>query len=192
MLKATVIPITSSRFMSKSCKAGSANVEHVDLRSCYRIGSIVLNRQKKFWLQSDFIFKMTNDFTRHEECIKILHGFSYRVIRERKQQIKMEQEMKAKIDQNNNMSIDENGNRIIVDDEESLGKKKRLAFLDLLITASGNGSILNDEDIREEVDTFVSFSFSFYSRALSLKKTINFRCLRDMTQHQPQFLGACS
>jgi cytochrome P450 family 4 len=130
--------------------------------SSRRIGAIVLNRQAKFWMQSDFIFRLTNDYKRHEECIKTLHGFSYRVIRERKENIKLEQEKKQKeFDSNNNkVMIDENGNEIrsnIIDDEESFGKKKRLAFLDLLITASGNGSILNDEDIREEVDTFVCF-----------------------------------
>lgn len=127
----------------------------------YRIGSIVLNRQAKFWMQSDFIFKMTDDYKRHEECIKILHGFSYRVIRERKEHIKMEQAKQNAIDMNNNnnLVLDENGN--VIDDEEELGKKKRLAFLDLLITASGNGSVLTDEDIREEVDTFVRLKIIF-------------------------------
>lgn len=109
-------------------------------------------------MQSDFIFKLTDDYKRHEECLKILHGFSYGVIRERKELIKMNQ---IKQDANNNqMTLDENGNEVnvaaLIDEEESLGKKKRLAFLDLLITASGNGSVLTDEDIREEVDTFVS------------------------------------
>jgi cytochrome P450 family 4 len=118
----------------------------------------VLSRQAKFWLQWDSIFKLTEDYKTHEECLKILHGFSYRMIRERKEQMKMEQEKKNQADLNNNPVLDENGNVITEahhDDEESFGKKKRLAFLDLLITASGNGTVLTDEDIREEVDTFV-------------------------------------
>lgn len=117
-------------------------------------------------MQSDFIFKLTNDYKRHEECIKILHGFSYGMIRERKEQIRIKQEKKLQTDLNNNQGMfDENGNIVepMIDDEESMGKKKRLAFLDLLIDASGNGSVLTDEDIREEVDTFVS---SFYLKEI--------------------------
>lgn len=121
-----------------------------------RIGEIVQSRQAKVWLHPDILFRLTKLYQQHQHCISVLHGFSNGVIRERKAEI---------LDNNNNNN---NNNGESMQNLNSQGevdasnfelidgpKKKRLAFLDLLIEASQNGTVLSDEDIREEVDTFM-------------------------------------
>ncbi|XP_055612681.1 cytochrome P450 4c3-like [Uranotaenia lowii] len=125
-----------------------------------QIGKIIRNRLQKFWLQPDFIFKRTEQYQQHQECLRVLHGFSDRVIRERKAEVLKRRQEQAKLDSNNNQK-----SSILEDDD--FGKKRQLAFLDLLIEGSFDGNGLSDVDIREEVDTFVIGGHDTTAHAIS-------------------------
>ncbi|KRT82236.1 cytochrome P450, partial [Oryctes borbonicus] len=88
----------------------------------------------------DFMFKLLPQGRRLQKDLIVLHGFSNKVIADRK---KLLESRKS----NSSDKVDQGA--------DDLGIKKRKSFLDLLLEASENGKVLSDTDIREEVDTFM-------------------------------------
>ncbi|XP_046641927.1 cytochrome P450 4C1-like [Daphnia pulicaria] len=121
------------------------------LHSINRITQIVMERSLRPWLDSDLLFNLSALGRENQRCVKILHDFTNQVIQDRKQML------------NNNQSDDSVDH--VKSQEES--PKRRLAFLDLLIQASENGDKLSDDDIREEVDTFMFAGHDTTATAMS-------------------------
>lgn len=105
----------------------------------FRLGQLLLIRTFSPWVYSDFIYNLTPSGREQREIIKILHTFSSEVIKAREK------------------TFNENDvKNINTDEEDNVGiyAKKRFAMLDLLLLAKKEGQI-DDEGIREEVDTFM-------------------------------------
>ncbi|XP_055846865.1 cytochrome P450 4d8-like isoform X2 [Episyrphus balteatus] len=77
---------------------------------------------------------------RQIECIKTMHSFTIKVIEEHRKALKDE------------LQNQENGNHI---SNEGVESKERMALLDVLLQSTCEGKPLTNEDIREEVDTFM-------------------------------------
>ena len=103
-------------------------------QTVHRMSEIFVERLTKPWLLPDIVFYSTAIGKETKLCLKFLHNFTINVINERKANL-----IKTKSE---NTSDEEN-------------KKKRLAFLDLLLDLHLKENSLSLEDIREEVDTFM-------------------------------------
>ncbi|KAJ4451982.1 hypothetical protein ANN_03466 [Periplaneta americana] len=111
--------------------------------------AILSERLAKPLLAFDFIFNFTKWSNLQKKSLEIIHGFAKKVIRERKQQrLKNIQEH-------------------FPEDDEYFGQKKRIAFLDMLLDASEDGNKLTDEEIQEEVDTFMFGGHDTIAAAIS-------------------------
>ncbi|XP_064624492.1 cytochrome P450 4V2-like [Lineus longissimus] len=115
------------------------------VRALFKLSTQIQRRQKSPWLWADWAYFMTSDGKDQKSCLKTLHDFTDSVIKERRKAL--------------NESLgdtDITGTEPAEWDKDRLGLgKKKLAFLDMLLYASADGKRLTDEDIREEVDTFM-------------------------------------
>lgn len=79
------------------------------------------------WVWNDTLYFLTSHGFRFKNCLKVLHGFTRKVIKER------DAEFEAC----------------------NINTQNRIAFLDLLLKAKHEGNCLTFDDIQEEVDTFM-------------------------------------
>lgn len=114
-----------------------------------------------FYLRPDFIFNLLPYKKRHDELIKILHDYTDNVIVNRRAEL-----MKSK---DNPDVKDEN-------DNEEIGAKKKMAFLDVLLLSTVDGKSLTNLDIREEVDTFMFEGHDTTSSGIAF-------CLYSLAKH---------
>ncbi|KYN08578.1 PREDICTED: cytochrome P450 4c3-like [Cyphomyrmex costatus] len=120
------------------------NCEVCYVNAVNKIASIVQMRFTNVWLTFDSIFKLTKTGHEHDESIRIIQKFVNKVIAKRKAEWKLQ-----------------------CDDNFNDSTKKRRALLDLLLEMSHNGTVLSDEDICEEVNTFMYAGHDTLSTSIS-------------------------
>ena len=98
-----------------------------------RMSVVVMERFFSPWLRNNFIFQLLGWKKEQDEAVGVLHSFTRNVIRDRRA---------ARADADPGTAAE----------EEGLSRRK--AFLDLLLS-SEEGAQLTDEDVAEEVDTFM-------------------------------------
>lgn len=114
-------------------------------------------RAFSFLLRYDIFYYFSS--MRHEtnECLRILHGFTDGLIRNRRQQLKTSEISEP-----------------YMPDESEIGAKRKYNFVDIMLHALVDGKPLTNLEIREEVDTFIfeghdttmsAITFALYSIA---------------------------
>ena len=127
----TALNILAQTAMGVSLTEDSRGAEYIT--AAQRMGAVVMGRFWYPWLWSDFIFWLLGWKKEQDEAVGVLHSFTRNVIRDRR---------RARADADTGTAAE----------EEGLSRRK--AFLDLLLS-SEEGAQLTDEDVAEEVDTFM-------------------------------------
>ncbi|XP_073998067.1 cytochrome P450 4g15 isoform X1 [Rhodnius prolixus] len=162
-------------------------------------------RQTKLWLRSDVVFHFTKYGKLQKKLLDTIHGLTKKVLKIRKEEyvkngnsLRVTQEPdNIKVDSNENekLASDQNfsfghskGLKDDLDvDDNDVGEKKRLAFLDLMIDSAQNGVVLTDEEIQNQVDTIMfeghdttAAGSSFFLCMMAARPDIQEKCMQEI------------
>ncbi|GAB0098951.1 Probable cytochrome P450 4s3 [Sergentomyia squamirostris] len=136
------------------------NAEYI--KSTRTICEIMFTRAFSPFLKIPLFFNMSSSRKRQDEALHMIHGQSRRVL-----------ELRRKKLSDDKITMDD----ILGKDDNGIGRMKgKLAFLDLLLLSQREGNDLTDENIREEVDTFMFEGHDTLSSALAF-------AIYELSQH---------
>ncbi|XP_076162479.1 cytochrome P450 4g15 [Ptiloglossa arizonensis] len=125
-------------------------------------------RHTKVWLRPDWLFNLSKYGKDQIKLLEIIHGLTKKVIQRKKEEYKSgkrniidSKALKNDTKNVNTTAVDgisfgqSTGLKDDLDVDDDVGEKKRQAFLDLLIEAGQDGVVLNDQEVKEQVDTIM-------------------------------------
>ncbi|CAG7725592.1 unnamed protein product [Allacma fusca] len=118
------------------------------VNAIYEFNKVLVDRSLNPLYDFEFLWKLSSGGRQEKKHLKVLHGFTNSVIKERKQELLLAR--KTEMSQKEGGETSENS-------EVFMSKKKRaVAFMDLLLNVQAEDpNSLSDTDIREETDTFM-------------------------------------
>uniref|UniRef100_A0A182KHA4 Uncharacterized protein n=1 Tax=Anopheles christyi TaxID=43041 RepID=A0A182KHA4_9DIPT len=117
------------------------NTESEYVQAVKDITNLVQIRLFNFLIRYEIFYRFSDNRRKQLEALKVLHGYTDSVIKSRRE------ELNRASDSGSATERDVNDN--------DLGIKKKMAFLDMLLQSKIDGQPLTDLEIREEVDTFM-------------------------------------
>ncbi|XP_050329316.1 cytochrome P450 4d1 [Bactrocera neohumeralis] len=146
------------------------NADSEYVQAVRTISTVIHKRMFDIIYRFDLTYRFTKLAREEKRALSVLHGFTERIIMQRRRELLRAQEnpLNAAADKNpmNGYSA--------TDNDADVGAKRKQAFLDILLHAEIDGKPLSNLDIREEVDTFMfeghdttsaAITFFFYNIA---------------------------
>ncbi|KAF5284528.1 hypothetical protein FQR65_LT13513 [Abscondita terminalis] len=165
-------------------------------------------RHTKLWLRPDWLFSLTKYGKIQEQLLNIIHGLTRKVVKNKMEYFnkgmrgsaadvpkelkttKIVEEVKSSTVVEGVSYGQSSGLKDDLDVEDNdVGEKKRLAFLDLMIEASQNGVLITDEEIKEQVDTIMfeghdttAAGSSFFLSMMGIHPDIQEKVIKEMDE----------
>lgn len=133
---------------------------------------IIADKFFKITKRNKFLYWLSGGSSQEKKILKTLHDFTDSVIRKRRD------ELEKRLASNKDINVE----------EDDLGRKTKLALLDVLLQSTIDGKPLSNLDIREEVDTFVFEGIKLRQQRLEIQmKKLNFFCYFETTSKYAKF-----
>ncbi|KAK7790567.1 hypothetical protein R5R35_002023 [Gryllus longicercus] len=163
-----------------------------------KLCDILHMRHTRLWLRPDWLFRLSSLGREQARLLRVVHGLTEQVIRRKKEEMQLANwreflpEQVARVEyigwqQNHAEQVQTPKDDLDEQDENDVGEKRRLAFLDMLLESTDDGQALTDDEIKEEVDTIMfeghdttAAASSFFLSLMGIHQDIQERAVQEL------------